>query len=161
MPKHHVKFGVNYLYHDFKPEVESSRIRNAAYGQVADTTYTKLSNSHIYANEVSVYAEDNFDITSRISVNIGVALLPRYILPERMKVKQISKQVKVRLISVTETEFYYLKALNLYASTDFDFFLSQPMSFPTNVHGAGILGFEAGTTHTIVFPDYFPEENDN
>lgn len=72
LPKHHVRFGVNYLYHNFKPEVESLRIRDVQYGQASDTTYTGLSNSNIYANEVSVYAEDDFDVTSRLSVNVGL-----------------------------------------------------------------------------------------
>lgn len=72
LPKHHVKFGVNYLYHNFKPEVESSSAQNMEGGQLSDTTYVSLSNSHIYASEGSVYAEDNFDITSRLSMNAGL-----------------------------------------------------------------------------------------
>lgn len=72
LPKHHMKFGTNYLYHDFKPEVESSRIRNNEKEQKKDTIYTNLSDSHIYAHEVSVYAEDNFDVTSCLSVNAGI-----------------------------------------------------------------------------------------
>ncbi|MDR2921267.1 MAG: TonB-dependent receptor [Tannerella sp.] len=72
LPKHHVKFGTNYLYHDFKPEVESSRIRDNEKGHMKDTIYTHLSDSHIYAHEVSIYAEDNFDVTSRLSVNAGI-----------------------------------------------------------------------------------------
>ena len=72
LPKHHIKFGSGYLYHNFKPEVESSRIRNKEDAHKIDTTYANLSNSNIYANEVSVYAEDNFDITPRLSVNGGI-----------------------------------------------------------------------------------------
>jgi len=72
LPKHHIKFGAGYLYHDFKPEVESSRVRNKEEGHSADTTYSSLSNSHIYANEISLYAEDNYDITPRLSINGGL-----------------------------------------------------------------------------------------
>lgn len=72
LPKHHIKFGAGYLYHDFKPEVETSRIRSKEEGSVTDTTYSSISNSHIYGSEVSVYAEDNFDITPRLSVNGGL-----------------------------------------------------------------------------------------
>lgn len=71
-PKHHVKFGAGYLYHDFKPEVEVTKISELEEGHLNDTVYSGLSNSHIYANEISVYAEDNIDITSRLSVNAGL-----------------------------------------------------------------------------------------
>lgn len=72
LPKHHVKFGAGYLYHDFKPEVESSRVRNKEKGQAPDTTYSNMSNPNIFAHEISVYAEDNWDVTPRLSVNAGL-----------------------------------------------------------------------------------------
>ncbi|MDR2921270.1 MAG: TonB-dependent receptor [Tannerella sp.] len=72
LPRHHVKFGLGYLYHDFKPEVEVVRVHELVDQQLSDTIHSGLSNSHIYANEVSVYAEDNFDITPRLSVNTGL-----------------------------------------------------------------------------------------
>ena len=72
LPKHHIKFGTGYLYHHFKPEVDVMRTRKNEDGQKADTTYSGLTNSNIYANELSVYAEDNFDITPRLSVNAGL-----------------------------------------------------------------------------------------
>ncbi len=71
-PKHHVKFGTNYLYHNFKPEVETLKVSDNENGEVSDSTYSNLSNSHIYANEISVYAEDDFNITSRLSLNAGL-----------------------------------------------------------------------------------------
>lgn len=105
---------------------------------------------------------DDSRLNGTYVMSIGISLLSRDLFPCNMKVKQISKEVRVRLISITEAEFYYLKALNLYASTDFDFFLSQPMSFPGNVHGgAGIIGFESESSHTIVLPDFYPEENND
>lgn len=71
-PKHHVKFGTGYLYHDFKPEVEVTKIYELEEEHLRDTVHSGLSNSHIYANEISVYAEDNVDITPRLSVNAGI-----------------------------------------------------------------------------------------
>lgn len=71
-PKHHVKFGAGYMYHDFKPEVEVTKIYELEEEHLRDTVHSGLSNSHIYANEISVYAEDNMDITPRLSVNAGL-----------------------------------------------------------------------------------------
>jgi len=71
-PKHHIKFGTEYLYHNFKPEVESQRVRDSEDGVVSDSTYLNSSNSHIYANEISAYAEDEFSITPRLNFNLGM-----------------------------------------------------------------------------------------
>lgn len=72
IPKHHVKFGASYLYHCFKPEVLTSRAKEVEGGIVSDTTYHSLSDSRMYANEATLYAEDNFDIGTRLSLNAGV-----------------------------------------------------------------------------------------
>ncbi|MDL2305794.1 TonB-dependent receptor [Bacteroides sp. OttesenSCG-928-D19] len=70
-PKHHIKFGGNYLYHNFSPEVMTTQTSSITGAGVQDTTYHGISNSRIYAHEVAVYAEDNFDITPRLRANIG------------------------------------------------------------------------------------------
>lgn len=72
LPRHHIKFGTGYLYHHFKPEVDVMRTCKNEDGQKTDTIYSGLTNSNVYANEVSVYAEDNFDITPRLSMNAGL-----------------------------------------------------------------------------------------
>lgn len=47
----------------------------------------------------------------------------------------------IRLLSITETEFYYLKALNLIDSDAYDEIMSEPIKYPSNVHGGtGIIG---------------------
>ena len=69
---HHVKFGAGYLYHDFKPEAETVRVKETEHGTTSDSTYQNISNSHIYANEVSVYAEDEFKITPKLHFNAGL-----------------------------------------------------------------------------------------
>ena len=71
-PEHNIKFGVGYLYHDFKPEVETMRVKEIEEGIASDTTYASTSNSNIYANEITVYAEDEFNITSDLSFNAGL-----------------------------------------------------------------------------------------
>jgi len=71
LPRHHVKFGAGYLNHQFKPEVETARIRRNENGMKTDTTYSSMIDSRIHAHEANVYAEDNFDIGDRFSANIG------------------------------------------------------------------------------------------
>lgn len=73
VPTHHIKFGAGYLYHDFRPEVSTSKIQNKEDNAVKqDTLYNNMANSQVYAHEVSAYVEDNFDLTSRFRVNAGL-----------------------------------------------------------------------------------------
>ena len=71
-PKHHVKFGTGYLYHKFKPEVETLRVKENEDSIASDSTYRHLSNSIIFADELSVYAEDDINLTPRLNLNAGL-----------------------------------------------------------------------------------------
>lgn len=72
-PAHHIKFGVEYLYHTFRPETTTSKMKEEDNGTVGvDTLYRGISNSYLHGHEASVYAEDNFDIGNRTSLNAGV-----------------------------------------------------------------------------------------
>nr|WP_304967824.1 TonB-dependent receptor [uncultured Parabacteroides sp.] len=75
VPNHHIKYGASYLYHTFRPEVTTSRVKEAANGQTAqDTVYNDSSNSYLHGHEFSLYAEDNIDIGDRLSLNAGLHL---------------------------------------------------------------------------------------
>ncbi len=71
-PKHSIKFGINYLYHDFSPETTSLRNKLSDSTDKTDTTYTTTGNK-IYAHELSLYAEDNWKINDHFHVNPGFA----------------------------------------------------------------------------------------
>ena len=56
----------------------------------------------------------------------------------------------VRLLSITETEYYYLKALNLADSDAYDETINEPIKYPGNVHGGvGIVGVSTETSKII------------
>lgn len=75
VPNHHIKFGGSYLYHGFRPEVMTSKVKKVEDEAVKqDTLYKGISNSKIYAHEFSAYVEDNFDVNSRLRTNIGLHL---------------------------------------------------------------------------------------
>ncbi|MFV0589760.1 MAG: TonB-dependent receptor [Draconibacterium sp.] len=68
---HSLKFGASNIWHTFKPGVnhEKTTIDEEQYVQNQDTTY---GNQNIGANELDVYAEDNWDISPRLNANIGL-----------------------------------------------------------------------------------------
>jgi outer membrane receptor for ferrienterochelin and colicin len=68
--RHSVKFGVGNIYHTFRPGVNHMKVTGSDEAKTAtDTTY---GNADINANEFSLYAEDNFDISHRLKANFGV-----------------------------------------------------------------------------------------
>ena len=66
-PKHKMKSGVNYLYHTFKPGVSaySMKVDEAEINQ-------NIGNNPVYANEYSLYFEDNWTMTERLQTNMGL-----------------------------------------------------------------------------------------
>ena len=75
VPSHHIKFGGAYLYHTFRPEVTTSRVRETESGKAdQDTLYNDKGNSNLHGHECFLYAEDNFNIGNRLSINAGLHL---------------------------------------------------------------------------------------
>jgi hypothetical protein len=69
--RHSVKFGTGYTWHFFKPGVTTFRYDPMEESTGIDTTFGDVK---IRANEVILYAEDNFDITPRIKMNAGIRM---------------------------------------------------------------------------------------
>lgn len=66
-PRHSIKFGANYLYHQFKPGVSTFKIL-----EDSSSINQTFGNNSIYANEFYIYAEDDINIGSRLKANIGI-----------------------------------------------------------------------------------------
>jgi len=67
-PKHEIKFGTNYIYHTFKPGVETIQSSGAGESDVNKI----IGDKHTYAHEMSVFVEDNIEICARLKANIGL-----------------------------------------------------------------------------------------
>lgn len=66
------------------------------------------------------------------------------------ELKALKTRTVIRLLSITETEFYYLKALNIIDSDAYDDTLMEPIKYPSNVHGGtGIVGISSETSYAI------------
>lgn len=75
LPSHHIKFGASYLYHTFRPQITTSRVKESENGTTAqDTLYNDSSNGNLYSHEYALYAEDNFNVSRRFDVNAGLHL---------------------------------------------------------------------------------------
>ena len=68
LPNHEIRFGGNYTYHQFRPEVQSYKMTESNQTAI-DTT---MSASNVYAHETALYAEDNMTFGDIFRVNAGV-----------------------------------------------------------------------------------------
>lgn len=128
-PTHHIKFGAGYLRHNFHPEVATSKITEKEEGDIAqDTTYNSISNSTVWAHEISAYIEDNFDIGSRLRMNIGLHLSTFYV----QKKSYFSAQPRVSARYQLNKDIA-LKASYTKMSQYIHLLSSTPISMPTDL----------------------------
>ena len=68
LPNHEIRFGGNYTYHIFRPEVQSAKFTDG--NQIEIDTVTGSLN--VYAHETALYAEDNMTFGDIFRVNAGL-----------------------------------------------------------------------------------------
>lgn len=72
--------------------------------------------------------------------------------PYHAKIEKI--EVVVRLLSILENEYYYLKALNLVDSDIYDETIDEPVKYPSNVHGGtGLVSISTEVSRTIAIKE--------
>lgn len=129
-PTHHIKFGTEYMYHTFRPEVMTSKISEKDENQAKqqDTTYHSINNNRIYAQEISAYAEDNFKIGQRLRLNLGLHLSLFHV----QKKNYFSAQPRISA-RYQMTKDIALKASYTKMSQYVHLLTSTPISMPTDL----------------------------
>ncbi len=64
---HSVKFGMNYIFHTFRPSVQSFSISG-----VDELSMDSVGGTKIYASEYALFAEDEIKVFSKLNMNVGV-----------------------------------------------------------------------------------------
>lgn len=62
--RHRIKWGIDYTHHDFTP--------NSVYAKSGDTEFDTGEKVHLLSHEAAAYALDEFDITEKVSLNVGI-----------------------------------------------------------------------------------------
>lgn len=76
------------------------------------------------------------------------------------RIKRVKINSRVKLMSISKTQYYYLKALNIYDSVDFDNFVNLPVKFPSNIEGGtGVFGVSIGSVVVVGLKDYVPDND--
>lgn len=67
-PSHSIKFGSNYIFHNFKPGVKTVQSSNTNDAGINKT----FGDESIFAHDISVYGEDDVTLGSRLKANAGL-----------------------------------------------------------------------------------------
>ncbi|MCT4586194.1 MAG: TonB-dependent receptor [Carboxylicivirga sp.] len=67
-PKHSIKYGGTYTYHTFKPGVETIKQEGSSEANINKS----FGDNNTYAREMSIYAEDDIEISGRLKANLGL-----------------------------------------------------------------------------------------
>lgn len=105
-------------------------------------------------NKYNVFSDSRFS-NSSATLKVYTQLSCDYYPAEHDYTKVYCKHtIDIRLISISEKEYRYLKALNCLDDGDYDNVLMEPVSLPSNVEGGlGFVGACSGTKYTIEFPE--------
>lgn len=126
-PAHRIKFGGQYIYHTFKPEVQNVHINDELPGQSQDTTY-HVSPSAIRAGEAMIYGEDNFNLGEQWEINAGAQLSLLHV----QKKAYLSFQPRLSL-SYKWNQDFRLKASYNRSSQYVQLLSSSVISMPTDL----------------------------
>lgn len=115
-PNHSIRTGIGLVHHTYTPGTSASRVT----GDGSDVVSKTADNSRIKTKELDIYAEDDFSVTDKLKVNLGLhwtgfwvknkfynAIQPRmsmrYLLNERLSVKSSYAQMNQFIHLLTNT----------------------------------------------------------
>ncbi|MCD8184403.1 MAG: DUF4249 domain-containing protein [Bacteroides sp.] len=105
------------------------------------------------ANKYNVFSDGRFanaNCTLKVYTNLYDGYQPAYIY----HVNRNCRTITVRLLSITEAEYRYLKALNCLESDNYEEALMKPVIIPNNVKGGlGFVGISSEARVVMQLPD--------
>lgn len=129
--RHTIKFGFNYIYHEFKPETSITKIKSKSSTNPennVDSSSVIPGGKTIYANELSVYAEDEWKITRQLSAIPGFAYTLFKVQDKAYNTIQPRFSLKY-----TATPFWTFKASYTRMSQCVHLLSSSPLALPTDL----------------------------
>lgn len=116
-PKHRILLGASEIYHTFTPGSTLFKFSNSADNNYnIETTY---GNKIVYSHEISLYAEDEFELNPRIKFNAGIhgSLFPvqgtvYHSLQPRLNARYIFRENWSAKIAVSKMSQYVLLLTN-------------------------------------------------
>ncbi|MDR2823673.1 MAG: TonB-dependent receptor, partial [Prevotellaceae bacterium] len=127
-PNHDIKFGLNYVFHQFKPDVIIVKEELSEINTDYEPVDIQIHNNPIYANEIVLYAEDNFSAFDFLKINAGL----RYsaFLVEKRFYNSLQPRLSARALI---TDNFSFKAGYSYMSQYIHLLSNSNISMPTDL----------------------------
>ena len=148
-------------YNNYKDTIVYSRYTDLINREDIILTDGKPSNSEDYEDDpFGSYIENKYNVFTDGRFSGSTCTLKVYTqlynndYSGLYNVTRRSKSITVRLLSISEAEFRYLKALNYLESDNYEEALMEPVIIPSNVKGGlGFVGISSETRMTMQLPD--------
>lgn len=99
-------------------------------------------------NRYSVFDDSRFT-NSSYTMTVSQSI-PLKVSTDNTTIESMTSDVTIRLMSITEHEYHYLRSLSMYYSDEFIERISEPIRFPSNVKGGtGIIGISSESKKTM------------
>lgn len=131
--RHHIRGGINFLYHYFRPQSYFSR--NFAGNHLSQDTITQSGFQSYRGQELSIYAEDDIALTNRLRLNLGIhyslSHVPKktyHSVEPRVALRyQLARGITMKA-SYTEMSQFMHQLTNSYLNLPMDYWV--PSSYP-------------------------------
>ncbi|WP_291530254.1 DUF4249 domain-containing protein [Bacteroides sp. UBA939] len=129
---------------------------------LTDGRPTPISSDNIFDSPENKYGVfDDSRIDGKYTMSVSTQYFPYtqeiyYGVHEKLKdITNIDMKLTVNLHSISEGEYFYLKALNLIDSDLYDTPLSEPIKLPGNISGGiGVMGISSRHSQTLSLSSY-------
>lgn len=131
---------------------------------LTDGKPTPINSDNIFDSPENRYGVfDDSRINERYTMSISTQYFPYrqniyYGIHEKLKdITHIDMRLEISLHSITEGEYFYLKALNSIDSDMYDSPFTEPIKLPSNITGGiGVMGVNTQHTQSLTLPSYVP-----
>ncbi len=137
------------MVHNYSMAVREDMVLTDGHPSISDNDNDMFEQ----ANNIYGVFDDNriYDQTYTMTVYMGENKLP-YIMKNYIP-KKLELECYVRLLSINEIDFKYLKTLNIIDSDIYDSTMMEPITFASNVNGGlGLVGISTETCFKINLP---------
>lgn len=149
--KHRLRFGGDYLFHNFRPEqnIMKSWYKDSVKSQETNTVY---ANSLIHGHEVSFYGEEEMNVIDRLKVNVGLRYTLFYVQQQMYQSLQPRLSARYMLMRNLSAKISYTK-MNQYIHLLSNSTISQPTDIwvpvTRNIRPMNAHQFTAGLFYTL------------
>ncbi len=149
--KHRLKFGGDYLFHNFRPEQNTMKswYKDSVKSQETNTVY---ANSLIHGHEVSLFAEEEMHVMERLTASVGLRATVFHVQGETYFSMQPRLSARYLLARRLSAKLSYTK-MNQYIHLLSNSYISQPTDIwvpvTRNIRPMNAHQYTAGLYYTL------------